>query len=110
MRRAHAIATVVKQAARKKSGRAFETDLPVNGVGSEFCLHGLEHVVGQDRLMLAAIHLAPVMDLADVEPVLEQMGERPHAKSNPTTLLALPAPIDLGSDASLVELREQSAH
>src|ERR1700758_3753119 len=110
MRRAHAIAAVIKKAVDENGGRASQADLPINGVGGELCLHGLEHVVGQDRLMLAAIHLTPVMDLANVEPVLEQMGERPHAKPNPTTLLALPAPIDLGPAATPVEFREQSAH
>src|SRR5262249_21765492 len=60
--------------------------------------------------MLAAIHLAPEMDLADVEPVLEQMGERSHAKSDPAPLLALPAPIAFGPDAPPVEFREQRAH
>src|ERR1700758_1374165 len=60
--------------------------------------------------MLAAIHLTSIMDLANVEPVLEQMGERSHAKPNPTPLLALPAPIDLRPDAPPVELREQRAH
>src|SRR6201988_138662 len=60
--------------------------------------------------MLPAIHLPPVMDLADVEPVLEQMGERSHAKPDPAPLLALPAPVDLRLDATPVELREQSAH
>ena len=60
--------------------------------------------------MLAAIHLAPVSDFADVEPVLEQMGKRSHTKSNPAPLLTIPAPIDLRLDAPPVEFREQRAH
>jgi hypothetical protein len=31
--------------------------------------------------MLAAMHLTPIGDFADVEPVLEQMGERTSADS-----------------------------
>jgi hypothetical protein len=51
-------------------------------------LHGLEHLAAEDRLVLAAMHLTPIGNLADVEPVLEQMGERPHAKANTAALLA----------------------
>jgi hypothetical protein len=47
----------------------------------------------------------PVMDLANIEPVLEQMGERSHAEADPAALLAIPPPIDLGPDASPVEFR-----
>jgi hypothetical protein len=46
--------------------------------------------------MLTAIHLTPIIDRADVESVLEQMGERSHAESDPAALLAIPAAIDLG--------------
>ena len=45
-------------------------------------LHGLEQLAVEDRLMLAAMHLTPVADLTDVEPVLEQMGERSHAEAD----------------------------
>jgi hypothetical protein len=33
--------------------------------------------------MLTAVNLAPVDDLADIEAVLEQMGQRAHAKAAP---------------------------
>ena len=36
----------------------------------------------EDRFMLAAMHLAPIGNLADVEPVLEQMGKRSHAEAD----------------------------
>src|SRR3984893_18644164 len=45
---------------------------------------------------------------ADVEPVLEQMGERSHAEADPATLLAIAAAIDLGPDPLPIERREQS--
>jgi hypothetical protein len=35
-------------------------------------LHGLEQVTVEDRLMLPKIQLAPIDDLADVEPVLSR--------------------------------------
>ena len=43
----------------------------------------LEQVVAEDRFILAATHLTPIGDLADVEPVLEQMGEGPTPKRRP---------------------------
>jgi hypothetical protein len=49
---------------------------------------------------------APHPDLADVEPVLEQMGKGTHAEA---ALLAIATAIDLGSYALPIEFREQSA-
>jgi hypothetical protein len=43
----------------------------------------LEQVAAEDRFILAATHLTPIGDLADVEPVLEQMGEGPTPKRRP---------------------------
>src|ERR1700730_13178215 len=60
--------------------------------------------------MLAPMYLTPIGDLADVKPVLEKMGERPHAKANTAALAAIAAAIDLGPDTSPVELYNQSAH
>jgi hypothetical protein len=68
MRQAHAVAAVVEKAAGQKSDRTPEPDLPGNGVGGEFFLHGVEQIAGEDRLMLAPVHLSPIGDLADVEP------------------------------------------
>jgi hypothetical protein len=97
-----AIAAIVDEASGQEGGRASEPDLPGNGVGGEFFLHGLEHVAAEDRLVLAAMHLTPKGDLADVEPVLEEMGKRSHAKANSAALAA--AAIDLGPDTPPVEL------
>src|SRR3984893_1828226 len=60
--------------------------------------------------MLAPMYLTPIGDLADVKPVLEEMGERPHAKANTAALAAIAAAIDLGPGAPQVELCNQSAH
>src|SRR3984893_3306943 len=71
MRRAHPVAAVVEETAGQNGGRAPETDQPDDGVGGALGLHGLEHVAAEDRLMVAAMHLTPIRDLADVEPGLE---------------------------------------
>ena len=68
VRRAHAVAAVVEEATGQKGGSAPELDLPGDGVGGALGLHGLEQIAGEDRLMLAAMHLTPIGDLAEVEP------------------------------------------
>src|SRR6202040_2059066 len=73
---------VVKEAAGQNGGSAPEPDLPGDGVGGALGLHGLEQIAAEYRLMLAAMHLTPIGDLAEVEPGLEQMGERSHAKAD----------------------------
>ena len=82
MRRAHPIAAVVEEATSQKGRRASEPNMPGDGVGGALGLHGLEQVAAEGRLMLAAMHLTPIGDLADVELVLEQMGERSPAEAD----------------------------
>src|SRR3984893_16991391 len=62
-----------------------------------------------DLIVLAAMHLAPIGDLAEVEPVLEQMGERSHAEADTAAPAAIATAIDLGPDALPIELRDQSS-
>jgi hypothetical protein len=59
-------------------------------LATRFGLHGLEKGAAEDRLMLAAMHLTPIGDLAEVEPVLEQMGKRSDAEADTTAPAALP--------------------
>ena len=47
LRRAHAVAAVVEEAAGQNGGRAPEPDLPGGGVGGALGLHGLEHVAAE---------------------------------------------------------------
>jgi hypothetical protein len=68
-------------------------------------LHGFE----KDRFMLAAMHLASIDDLADVEPVLEQMGKRSDAVPDAAAPAAIATATEFGPDALPIELREQSA-
>jgi hypothetical protein len=60
MRRAHPVAAVVEEAAGQNGGRASEPELPGDGVGG-------------------------ALGLADVEPVLEQMGKRSDTKALPAS-------------------------
>src|SRR6202795_626730 len=58
--------------------------------------------------MLAVMHLTPIGDFADVEPVLEQMGKGTHAEADDAAPAAIATAIDLGPYASPVEFREQN--
>ena len=60
--------------------------------------------------MLAPMHLSSIGNLADVEPVLEEMRKRPHAKADTAALAAVAAAIDLGPHAPPVEFCNQSPH
>src|SRR3984893_13806641 len=108
MRWAHPVAAVVEEAAGERSGRAPEAELPGNDIGGAPGLHGFEQIAGEDRRMLAAMHLTPIGDLADVEPVLEQMGKRSDAEADAAAPAAIATAIDLGPDALPIKLRDQS--
>src|ERR1700738_1281009 len=96
MRRAHPVAAVVEEAAGQKGGSAPEPALPGDGVGGALGLHGLKQVAAEDRLMLAAMHLTPIGDLAEVERVLEQVGKGTHAEADTAAPAAIATAIELG--------------
>ena len=110
MRRAHPVAAVVEETAGQNGGRAPETDQPDDGVGGALGLHGLEQIAAEDRRMLAAMHLTPIGDLADVQSVLEQMGKGTHAEVDTAAPAAIATAIELGPDALPIKLRDQSPH
>src|SRR6266852_7111979 len=110
VRRAHAVAAVIEDAAGKDGRRALQPDLPVDGVGGEFFLHHLEQGAIEDRRMLPAMHLAAVDHLADVEPVLEQIGEGAHPEADASDDPAVRTAPRLGPDAAPVEILHESPH
>src|SRR5262245_22552666 len=81
---AHPVAAVIEDAAGQDSGRCLEPKSAFNRTSCQLGLHGLEDGPFHDRVMLGAIKLAAVGDLADIKAVLEQVGERPDAKTEPT--------------------------
>jgi hypothetical protein len=74
MRPAHAVAAV-----RRPVRTAAE---PLSRTCRATALAARLACTASDRLMLAAMHLASIDDLADVERVLEQMGKRSHAEAD----------------------------
>src|SRR6266576_3859347 len=62
-----------------------------------------------NRRLFAAVDLAPVDHLADIEAVLEQMGERPHAKAPPADGPAVRQPPRLAANSPAIEILRQRA-
>ena len=96
---AHAVAAIIKQAPGQKGGRAAQPAAPRHGLDRKLGLHGFEQRPIQDRRVVAAMDLAPVDHLADVEPVLEQVGERPHPKGAAADKAAIGELSRLAADA-----------
>src|SRR5262249_37677620 len=78
---AHAVAANVKKPSAQNRGGAPQPAAARYRLGRKFALHRLKQRGFENGLMLRAVNLAPVDDLADIEAVLEQMGERAHAKA-----------------------------
>ena len=76
MARAHAIAAVIEDAARQQGGRTRPGGAIAIALLGELSLNGLEQVTIEDRRMLCGADLALEVDLADVEPVAQEIGER----------------------------------
>jgi hypothetical protein len=110
VRRAHAVAAVVEDTTGEDGGRALEPNPPVDGVGGELGLHGLEQVTVEDRLVLPAMQLAPVSDFANVEPVLQQIGEGAHAEADAPHQSAVGTATLFGPDPAAIEVLDQGAH
>jgi hypothetical protein len=78
----HRIAAIVHQEACQSRWRWRTAQLSLDGAIGELGLYRLEQVPIDDRCMLAFVGLAAIDDLADIEAVLEEVGER----ANPVSL------------------------
>src|SRR5438128_5339754 len=72
-------------------------------------LHRREQGTIHNRRLFAAMDLATVDHLADIEAVLEQMGERPHAKALPADGPAVRQPPRLAANSPAIEILRQRA-
>src|SRR5207247_2768987 len=79
----HAIAAIIEQAPDQERGRAAQAMTPRHRLGRKLGLHRFKHRGIENGLVLAAVNLATVDHLADIETVLEQMGERSYPKPSP---------------------------
>ncbi len=91
MGRRHAVAAAVEDAAGEDRLAPGAQPLRV-GVGGKPLLHGLEGFPVDDRIMLAGIDLASVLDLARVEAVVQEIGDGTGPKGMPPTVRPLVSP------------------
>src|SRR5712691_2602111 len=75
---AHAVAAVIEEAPGEKRWRAPQPAPPHDRPRYKPGLHGLEQLTIEDRLVVTMVNLTTVDHLADVEAVLEQIGQRSH--------------------------------
>jgi len=78
MARAHQVAAIIEEKTGEEGRRARPPQLASHCPMLEFRLHGLEQLFFNDRLLFAGMDFAAIDDFADVEAVLEEVGQRPH--------------------------------
>src|SRR5262249_49391005 len=80
---AHAVAASVKKAPAQERGRAPQPAAPRARLGRKLGLHRREQGTIHNRRLFAAMDLATVDHLADIEAVLEQRGARAPPRPPP---------------------------
>src|SRR5438128_1305909 len=78
-------------------------------VGRELSFYRLEQRGIENGLVLTVVNLATVDHLADIEAVLEQIRERPHAEAAPADGPAGRAPPRLAANSPPIEVLRQRA-
>src|ERR1700674_4839117 len=109
MGRAHAVAAVIEDATGQDAGGTPEPNFAGNRIGGKLGLDGLKQLAIEDRLMLSGVNPAAVHDLADVEPILEQMRQRTDAEADAATHAAIQPDSRLGPDTAPVEVLDHRA-
>src|SRR5437660_6798451 len=107
--RAHAVAAMVKQAPAQDGGYTPQPAAPLQRLGRELSSYRLEQRGIENGLVLTVVNLATVDQLADIEAVLEQIRERPHAEAAPADGPAGRAPPRLAANSPPIEVLRQRA-
>src|SRR5262249_30314571 len=108
--RAHTVTAIIEDASRQQRWRVFEPQLTSDRIAGKLPLRRFEDKAFHNGLMLTAVVLAPVCHLANVNAVLEQIGERPNSKASPADHCAFGPLAPLGPDAAAIEVLHQRSH
>jgi hypothetical protein len=73
----------------------------------KFQLNGLEQITIENGWMLTRADLAPEDDLADVEPVTQEIGERTSGEGDAADGSPIRDPADFGDDPALPKVGQQ---
>src|SRR6516164_11477794 len=79
----HAMAGIVEQEVPEQVVRLLPGQGLMGLMGRQLVLHSLKQALVHDRRLFPRQDLAPVVDLANEEPVAQQMGERALPKGMP---------------------------
>ena len=107
--RPHAVALVVKELALEQGAAFGEFDLAFHGVGFEQFLNTVKCRAVNDRLMLSLEPFAGIMGFADIDAVLEEVGEGTIGERNAALKLRDFGIATLGHNLPAVEFTDELA-
>src|SRR2546429_8416186 len=99
----------LKRAPAQDGGKPPQPAAPLPRLGRELSSYRLEQRGIENGLVLTVVNLATVDQLADIEAVLEQIRERPHAEAAPADGPAGRAPPRLAANSPPIEVLRQRA-
>jgi hypothetical protein len=79
------------------------------GIGLKQILHAIEHLSVQDGFVLAVEPFSAVVNLAEIDPVLQKIGERTISEGNAAVVLGNFGNTPFGDDAPAVEIGSEFA-
>jgi hypothetical protein len=107
--RAHCIVLVIEQLASERSAAFRMLDPSSDSVGLQQSLHLFEGLAIKDRLMFSLEPFSAVMHLAEIDPVLQEVGEGTVGEGNATLVFCDLGVTPLGDDFPAIEFGYQLA-
>src|SRR5215208_2543823 len=107
--RAHEVALVIEQLALEQGAAFGALSFPAGGIRLQQRLHALEGLPVDDGFVLALKPGIAVMNLTDIDPVLQKVGEGTVTKRNAAIVFGDFGVSPLGDDAPAVEIGHQFA-
>src|SRR6185369_14696646 len=108
---AEPVAAVVEdKTGQQVGGGGSWTTRPLASIRIQLGLDPLPEVAGQDGGVLAVVGDTFVFDLAEIDPVAQQVIDRTATEGLPAAHLAMASLPALAHDVALFEVRHESAH
>src|SRR5262249_23722298 len=109
MARGHPVATVVVEATDQQGFRSVACDRVTVALRVELGLHRIKEIMIQDGGLLARKDFALEGDLADIEPIAQEMGERTAREGDPSNRASGLERPHLGDDSSFTKVGHEAA-
>src|SRR5437762_13871584 len=108
MARAHAVATVVVDATDQQRAGSRARGSVIVALVIELGLHRVKEITIEDGGLLAGEDLALEHDLADIEPIAQEVGERAAGEGDSANRAPALEQSHLGDNSSLAEVGHQA--